>query len=95
VSASRRTHKLCFVSVKVEARLASPEERAALEMRLAAASRRARTANALLYFGLLVGGVGFGAYLAAAPMPSWWVAALILLLPFLTGIGLARQVIRG
>jgi hypothetical protein len=67
---------------------------AAQQARLAAARRRIRAANVSLYAGFLAGAGGAGAYVFGAPSVSWWVAALIFLLPFLAGIGVSRHIVR-
>ena len=82
------------MSVRVTAWFPTPEERAALEVRLGAARLLLRAANVSLYVGLLAGAGGLGVYLVAAPARSWWVAAPILLLPLLGGIGLSRHFVR-
>ena len=82
------------MSVRFRARFPTPEERVALEARLAAARRRLRVANISLYVGFLAGAGGLGGYLAAASARRWWVAALILVLPLLAGIFVSRRIVR-
>ena len=72
----------------------APGQLAAREACLAAALRRVRVANVSLYVGFLAGAGGTGAYVFVAPTVSWWVAALIFLLPFLGGIGVSRRIVR-
>jgi hypothetical protein len=65
------------------------------EAHLATAHRRIRAANVALYTGFVTGAGGAYAYVFFAPTASWWVAALIFLLPFLGGIGVSRRIVRG
>jgi hypothetical protein len=76
---------------KETARFPTADGLAAQERRLAAANRRIRAANVSLYAGLAGGAAGIGIYLFATATRSWWVAALILLLPL---IGVSRLIIR-